>query len=316
MGNLHSVSRAHSCLRPFRSTSHKPHLFTMESKKVINFAAGPAKLPEQVLEKAQKEFLNYAGTGVSVMELSHRGADFSKILNDAENTLREVMDIPDNYKVIFLQGGGNGQFAAVPLNLMGLKESKSADYITTGSWSAKAAKEATKYGKVNLVLPKVDKYTTIPDESTWTLNPEASYVHYCANETIHGVEFQFVPDTKGVPLVADMSSNILSKKIDVSKFALIYAGAQKNIGCAGVTLVIARDDMIGHALPECPTFLDYKIQAGANSCYNTPPTYSIYIMGLVFAWVKNQGGAEAMEQTRNKKSEALYNLIDGSNGFY
>jgi len=288
----------------------------MASEKIINFAPGPAKLPEKVLDQAQKELKQYGSTGVSVMEMSHRSADFTKIINNAESSLRQLLNIPNNYKVLFLQGGGNGQFAGVPLNLMGLREGKSADYIITGAWSAKAAKEAEKYGKVNLVFPKPEKYHGIPCQSTWTLNPEASYVHYCANETVHGVEFHDVPDTNGVPLVVDMSSNILSRPVDVTKFGLIYAGAQKNIGCAGVTLVIIREDLLGHALPICPTIFDYKVQAGNNSCYNTPPTYSIYIMGLVFDWLKEQGGAETMAQRNFNKAKLVYDLVDASNGFY
>lgn len=288
----------------------------MENAPVINFAAGPAKLPQQVLQKAQKEFANYEGCGVGVMEMSHRSAKFSKIINTAEADLRELMSIPDNYSVLFLQGGGNGQFAAVSMNLMNYKPAQSADYIVTGTWSAKAAAEAKKYGNVNIVHPKLTKYTEIPDKSTWELNPEASYVYYCANETVHGVEFPFVPETNGVPVVADMSSNILSKHIDVSKFGLIFAGAQKNIGCAGVTVVIVRQDLIGHAFPYCPTILDYKIQNGNNSLYNTPPTYSIYIMGLVFQWMKENGGVPAIQEANTYKSSKLYNLVDTSKGFF
>ncbi|ESO89717.1 hypothetical protein LOTGIDRAFT_192615 [Lottia gigantea] len=288
----------------------------MEEKKVINFSPGPAKLPEDVLARAQKEFLNFNNTGVSVMELSHRSADFSQIIGHAERDLRDLLEIPDNYKVIFVQGGGTGQFSAVPLNLIDLKPGASADYIVTGSWSAKSAKEAEKYGKINRVLPKTEKYSVIPDQSTWNLSPEASYVYYCANETIHGVEFQFIPETNGVPLVCDMSSNILSKRVDVSKFGVIFAGAQKNIGCAGATLVIIREDLIGFSDPICPILMDYKTQVGNNSLYNTPPTYSIYIMGLVFQWIKEHGGVAQMEKNSRQKSTILYDIIDNSNGFY
>jgi len=288
----------------------------MENQSVINFAAGPAKLPEKVLQKAQKELLNYNGSGISVMEMSHRSANFSKIINTTESNLRELMSIPDNYRVLFLQGGGNGQFAAVALNLIGRNPAKCADYIVTGSWSAKAAKEAEKYGKIHIVHPKLDSYTVVPDQSLWNLNPESSYVYYCANETVHGVEFHFIPETNGVPIVADMSSNILSKDIDVSKFGLIYAGAQKNIGCAGVTVVIVREDLIGSALPETPSILDYKIQSGNNSLYNTPPTYSIYMMGLVFEWMKEHGGVDSIAKNNEQKANSLYRLIDNSNGFY
>ncbi|XP_061117362.1 phosphoserine aminotransferase [Conger conger] len=288
----------------------------MDKKQTRYFGAGPGKLPQTVLLEAQKELLDYNGTGISVLEMSHRTSDFSKILNTAENLLRELLDIPENYKVMFLQGGGTGQFSAVALNLIGLKESRCADYLVTGAWSAKAASEAEKYGTVNIIHPKLERYTTVPDPDSWTLNPAASYVYYCANETIHGVEFNFVPDTKGVVLVCDMSSNILSRPVDVSKFGLIFAGAQKNIGCAGVTAVIVREDLLGKALKECPIVLDYKVQAGNNSLYNTPPCFSIYITGLVLEWVKNCGGAAAMEKLNKEKSGLIYDIVNGSNGFY
>ncbi|XP_077996607.1 phosphoserine aminotransferase-like [Glandiceps talaboti] len=288
----------------------------MTEGRVINFAPGPAKLPEAVLQRAQKEMLNYKNTGVSVMELSHRSADFAKIMTMTEANLRDLLAIPENYKLLFLQGGGTGQFAATALNLMNLREGKCADYLVTGTWSAKAAKEAEKYGKVNRVLPKTDKYTMIPPQDTWNVNPDASYIYYCDNETVHGIEFPFIPETNGVPIVCDMSSNILSKPFDVTKFGIIYAGAQKNIGCAGVTLVIAREDLIGHAMPICPAILDYKLQSDANSLYNTPPAYSIYIMGLVFEWLKEQGGTEVMEERSAIKSKAIFDVIDESGGFY
>ncbi|ELU04686.1 hypothetical protein CAPTEDRAFT_173627 [Capitella teleta] len=286
------------------------------SKRVINFAAGPAKLPAGVLEAAQKELLDHAGTGVSVMELSHRGADFTKILHNAERDLRDLLSIPSNYKILFLQGGGNGQFASIPMNLMGLRDAHSADYIVTGCWSAKAASEAEKYGKVNYVLPKLHKYTEIPHPSTWNLNPNASYVHYCCNETIHGTEFHYIPETNGIPLVCDMSSNFLSRPFDITKYGLVYAGAQKNLGCAGVTLVIVREDLIGFANPLCPTTMDYRTQVNSNSMYNTPPCYSIYIMGLVLEWIKKNGGAKAMEDRNNLKILSVYETIDNSDGFY
>lgn len=199
---------------------------------------------------------------------------------------------------------------------MNVKPGNKADYIVTGSWSAKAAKEAEKYGHVNYVLPKMKEFTSIPDVSEWKLDPEASYVYYCENETVHGVEFHFEPDTKGVPLVVDMSSNILSRPIDVSKYGLIYGGAQKNIGCAGVTVVIIREDLLGHAQSYCPTIFDYRVQAGNNSLYNTPPTFSIYIMGLVFEWLEQQGGAQAMQNLSDEKSNLVYEVVDQSNGFY
>uniref|UniRef100_A0AAV2MP59 Phosphoserine aminotransferase n=1 Tax=Knipowitschia caucasica TaxID=637954 RepID=A0AAV2MP59_KNICA len=248
--------------------------------------------------------------------MSHRSGDFSKILSKTESLMRELLDIPDNYKVMFLQGGGSAQFSAVPLNLIGLKPDRSADYIVTGTWSSKAAKEAEKYGKVNVVHPKQDGYTKIPDPSSWTLNPKASYVYYCCNETVHGVEFDFVPETDGVLLVSDMSSNFLSRPVDVSKFGLIFAGAQKNVGCAGVTVVIVREDLLGHALKECPIILDYKVQAENNSLYNTPPCFSIYIMCLVLEWIKNNGGSSAMEKLNRDKSSLIYDIIANSDGFY
>ncbi|XP_059405664.1 phosphoserine aminotransferase [Carassius carassius] len=288
----------------------------MEKKQTINFGAGPAKLPQSVLLQAQKEMLDCSGTGISILEMSHRSSDFSKIINTTENLLRELLNVPENYKILFLQGGGSGQFSGVPLNLIGLKEDRCADYLVTGTWSAKAAKEAEKYGKVNVIHPKMDSYTKIPDSSTWSLNPSASYVYYCCNETVHGVEFNFIPDTKGVLLVSDMSSNFLSRPVDVSKFGLIFAGAQKNVGCAGVTVVIVREDLMGKALNECPIILDYQVQAGNNSLYNTPPCFSIYIMGLVLEWIKNNGGADAMERLNKQKSDIVYDIINCSNGFY
>ncbi|XP_029019730.1 phosphoserine aminotransferase [Betta splendens] len=288
----------------------------MEQKQTINFGAGPAKLPPSVLLQAQRELINYSGTGISVLEMSHRSSDFNKILNQTETLLRELLKIPVNYKVLFLQGGGSGQFSAVPLNLIGLTPDRCADYLVTGTWSAKAAKEAEKYGKINVVHPKLDSYTKIPDPSSWALNPSASYVYYCCNETVHGVEFNFTPETNGVVLVSDMSSNFLSRPVDVSKFGLIFAGAQKNVGCAGVTVVIVREDLIGHALKECPIVLDYKMQAEMNSLYNTPPCFSIYIMGLVLDWIKNNGGSTAMEKLNKQKSSLIYDIIDASNGFY
>ncbi|XP_031585552.2 phosphoserine aminotransferase [Oreochromis aureus] len=307
--------------RDSRQGQHPPagvssFLYIMEHKQTINFGAGPAKLPPSVLLQAQNELLNYSGTGISVLEMSHRSSDFNKIINKTESLLRELLNIPDNYKVLFLQGGGSGQFSSVPLNLIGLKEDRCADYLVTGTWSARAAKEAEKYGKVNVVHPKLDSYTKIPDPSSWTLNPSASYVYYCSNETVHGVEYNFTPETNGVVLVSDMSSNFLSRPVDVSKFGLIFAGAQKNVGCAGVTVVIVREDLLGHALKECPIVLDYKVQAEMNSLYNTPPCFSIYIMSLVLEWIKNNGGSAAMEMLNKQKSSMIYDIINASNGFY
>ncbi|XP_015589910.1 probable phosphoserine aminotransferase [Cephus cinctus] len=281
---------------------------------VINFGAGPAKIPQEVLKNVQRELLSYANTKISILELSHRSNDFKKIIDDAQASVRDLLNIPDNYKVLFMQGGGTGLFAAVPLNLM--YKSGTADYLVTGSWSAKAAKEAGKYGKVNLVLPKQSKYTEIPDPSTWNLDPNAAYVYYCDNETVHGVEFNYIPETNGVPLVADMSSNILSRPFDISKFAVIFAGAQKNIGPAGVTLVIVRDDVLGNAMSVCPTIFDFSVMANDNSVHNTPPTFQIYVMGRVFDWIKRNGGVEGMEKLANLKSKVIYDIIEESKGFY
>ncbi|KAI5625284.1 phosphoserine aminotransferase isoform 1 [Silurus asotus] len=266
--------------------------------------------------QAQKEMLDYNGLGISVLEMSHRSPDFLKIIKSTETLLRQIMNIPENYKVLFLQGGGMGQFSAIPLNLLGLKKDRCADYIVTGSWSAAAAKEAENYGKVNVVNPQLDGYTGIPDSSSWSLNPSASYVYFCWNETIHGIEFDFIPDTKDVILISDMSSNFLSKPVDISKFGLIFAGAHKNAGCAGVTIVIVREDLLGKASKECPSILNYQVQAEHTSLYNTPPTYSIYITNLVLEWMKNNGGIDGMDKLSTQKSALIYNIIDNSNGFY
>jgi len=284
--------------------------------KVTNFNAGPSKIDDSVLEKAKAEFMNYQNVGFGVMEMSHRSAEFGEIVNRAMSNIKELYDIPDNYKVLFLQGGATGQFAGVPLNLLNLKPGKTADYIVTGTWSAKAAKEAEKYGTVNICHEKLKKYTRVPEPHELTLNPDASYVYICDNETVNGVEFPYVPDTGDVPLIADMSSNILSKPVDVKKYGAIIAGAQKNIGCAGVTLIIIREDLIGHAMKECPNILDYKTMAAAGSLYNTPPCYSIYMLGLVLEWIKSQGGALAIGKRNAKKSSTVYSAIENSNGFY
>ncbi|XP_064471033.1 phosphoserine aminotransferase-like [Ornithodoros turicata] len=288
----------------------------MACSRKLNFAAGPSRLPLDVLQIAKDEMLDYQGAGASVMELSHRSATFEKIISGAEKDLRDLMGIPDNYKVLFLQGGGTGQFSAVPLNLCPRLKEQKADYVVTGTWSAKAAKEAEKFIQVNRVLPRTDKYTAIPPQTEWKLSPDAEYVYYCDNETIHGVEFGFVPEAGNVPLVCDMSSNILTRPVDVSKFALIFAGAQKNLGMAGITVIIVRDDLLDRASSLCPTVLNYKINAEAKSLNNTPPTYAIYILGLVLQWIKSQGGAEGMAKRSAAKSGALYDLIGRSNNFY
>ena len=282
---------------------------------IYNFSAGPAVLPKEVLLQAQAELPDWRGSGMSVMEMSHRGKEYMGIHAQAIADLHELMDIPANYKVLFLQGGAHLQFSMIPLNL--LRGKASADYVNTGEWSKKAIAEAKKFGGVNVVADSADKnFTYAPAFDIWKCDPNAAYLHYIANETIGGVEFNWIPQVGDVPLVADMSSNILSRQIDVSKFGLIYAGAQKNIGPAGVTLVIVRDDLLGQAAANTPTMLDYKIHADGDSMYNTPPTYGIYIAGLVFQWLKKNGGIAAMERANIAKAELLYAAIDASNGFY
>ncbi len=283
-------------------------------ERIYNFSAGPAVLPREVLEQAQEELVNWQGCGMSVMEMSHRGKEFMGIAAQAEADLRELMAIPANYKVLFLQGGASSQFAMVPMNL--LRGKKSADYLNTGEWSKKAIKEAKKYGAVNVVASSEDKnFSYAPTQDQWKLDQDAAYVHYTPNETIGGVEIFWTPETGNVPLVADMSSNILSRPMEVSKFGLIYAGAQKNIGPAGLTIVIVREDLIGETVAGTPTMFDYKIHADNESMYNTPPTYGIYMAGLVFKWLKDKGGLKAMEQHNRAKAAVLYDCLDAS-GFY
>jgi len=282
---------------------------------IYNFSAGPAVLPKEVLKQAQAELPDWHGSGMSVMEMSHRGKEYMGIQAQAEADLRELMEIPLNYKVLFLQGGASQQFAMVPLNLLNNKGA--ADYVMTGEWSKKAINEAKKFCNVNVVATNTDKNCSyVPDFKGWKLDKSAAYVHYTPNETIGGVEFNWVPEVGQVPLVADMSSCILSRPMDVSKFGLIYAGAQKNIGPAGLTLVIVRDDLVGLADPRLPAMLNYKTHAENDSMYNTPPTYGIYMAGLVFQWLKKNGGISAMEKTNIRKAELLYTAIDASNGFY
>ncbi len=280
----------------------------------FNFSAGPAMLPTAVIERAQQEMLDWNGSGMSVMEMSHRGKEYMSIAAKAEKDLREVMGIPDHYKVLFLQGGASSQFAAIPLNLLGDKAS--ADYINTGMWSKKAIAEAKRYCTVNIAADTSDNgFTTVPTQAQLKLNPDAAYVHYTSNETIGGVEFDYIPETGGVPLIADLSSSILSRPIDVSKFAMIYAGAQKNIGPAGLTIVIIHEDLLGKAAENCPTMFNYAIHAENDSMYNTPATYSWYMAGLVFEWIKERGGLEAMAEVNKRKADKLYSVIDSSD-FY
>ncbi len=282
--------------------------------RVFNFSAGPATLPEAVLQQARDEMLDWRGTGMSVMEMSHRGKAFMSIAAQAEADFRELMAVPDNYKVLFLQGGASLQFAGVPMNL--LRGKATADYINTGAWSKKAIAQAKKYCDVNVVASTEDSgFTRVPDAASLTFSDSAAYVHYTPNETIGGVEFHHVPETGDIPLVADMSSTILSRPIDIAKFGVIYAGAQKNIGPAGLTIVIVRDDLIGEVLPGTPDVMNYKSQADADSMLNTPPTYSWYLAGLVFQWLKHLGGLRSMAEINQRKAAKLYAAIDGSD-FY
>ena len=282
--------------------------------RAYNFSAGPAMLPEAVLRQAREELLDWRGSGMCVMEMSHRGKEFMSIAEQAEADLRELLNIPVDYKVLFLQGGASSQFAMVPLNL--LRGKKQADYLNTGMWSKKAIAEGKRFCDVNVAASsEAQKFTTVPPRDTWQCNPDAAYLHYTPNETIGGVEFDGIPEVGDVPLVADMSSTILSRPLDVSKFGVIYAGAQKNIGPAGLTIVIVREDLIGQALPGTPTMFDYKAHADNDSMYNTPPTYGWYLAGLVFAWLKQQGGLAAMAEINRRKAEKLYAAIDES-GFY
>jgi phosphoserine aminotransferase len=281
------------------------------SKRLFNFCAGPAALPEAVLQRAQAELLDWQGKGLSVMEMSHRSDEFVAIAQQAEQDLRELLVIPDNYKVLFLQGGASQQFAQIPLNLM--PEGGSADYIDTGIWSRKAIDEASRFGNVNVAgSAKAYDYFAIPGQNEWQLSADAAYVHYCPNETIGGLEFNWVPQTGDVPLVADMSSTILSRPIDVSRFGMIYAGAQKNIGPSGLVVVIVREDLLGRARASCPTMLDYAVAAQNDSMYNTPPTFAWYLSGLIFQWLKEQGGLDAVKRINDAKQKALYSAIDGS----
>lgn len=282
--------------------------------RVYNFSAGPAVLPEEVLQKAAAEMLDWHGSGMSVMEMSHRGKEFVGIAAKAEADLRALLAIPAGYKVLFLQGGAIGENAIVPMNLLGSRTK--ADYVNTGEWSKKSLKEAKKYCTVNVAASAEDRnFTYVPARNGWKLSPDAAYVHCTTNETIGGVEYQWTPETGDVPLVADMSSHILSRVVDVSKYGVIYGGAQKNVGPAGLTLVIVRDDLLDRALPICPSAFHWKAQAEAESMLNTPPTYAIYIAGLVFEWLLAQGGVAAIEKKNIAKAKLLYDYLD-TTAFY
>ncbi|AOV17203.1 phosphoserine transaminase [Acidihalobacter aeolianus] len=277
--------------------------------RVYNFSSGPATLPLTVLEKVQAELVDWGGSGMSVMEMSHRGDDFVGIAERAEATLRRILDVPDTYRVLFLQGGATAQFAMVPMNLM---RGGSADFIDTGIWSQKAMTEAARYGRVRLAAGGPDYATRVPAAGSIEIDPAASYLHYTPNETIGGVEFPYIPDSGDVPLVADMSSTLLSRPLDVSRFGLIYAGAQKNVGPSGLTLVIVHEDLLGDPLPGTPTVFDYRVYAENASMYNTPPTFAWYVAGEVFAWIEAEGGLPAIGERNRRKAAKLYAALDGT----
>ncbi|MDD3278756.1 MAG: 3-phosphoserine/phosphohydroxythreonine transaminase [Lachnospiraceae bacterium] len=283
--------------------------------RVYNFSAGPAVLPEEVLKEAQEEMMDYRGTGMSVMEMSHRSKAFDSIIQEAEADLRDLMGIPSNYKVLFLQGGASLQFAMIPMNLM---KNKVADYIVTGQWAKKAWQEASKYGKANKIASSEDKtFSYIPDCSDLPISPDADYVYICENNTIYGTKYKTLPDTKGKTLVADISSCFLSEPVDVSKYGIIYGGVQKNVGPAGMVIAIVREDLITEdVLPGTPTMMQYKTHADANSLYNTPNCYCIYMCGKVFKWLKKMGGLEAMKQRNEEKAKLLYDYLDSSKMFH
>ncbi len=282
---------------------------------VFNFSAGPAVLPKEVLQRAASEMLDWHGSGMSVMEMSHRGPEFISIADKAEADLRTLMQIGDDYEVLFLQGGAIGENAIVPMNLLG--DRKTIDFVNTGEWSKRSIKEAKKYAQVNIAASSEDKnFTYVPERASWKLSPDAAYVHVCTNETIGGVEYHWTPDVGAVPLVADMSSHLLSRSIDVSKYGVIYGGAQKNVGPAGLTLVIVRKDLLDRALAITPSAFHWKEQAASDSMLNTPPTYAIYIAGLVFEWLVEQGGLDAIEKKNVAKAKLLYDAIDASQLYY
>ena len=286
-------------------------------KRPYNFSAGPAVMPEAVLQQAAAEMLDWHGSGMSVMEMSHRGKEFISICAQAEADLRELLAVPANFHVLFMQGGALAANAIIPLNLAGLRPGAVMDFVVTGGWSQKSAKEAQRYGAARVAASGQDGgFTTLPAAASWQLSADASYVHLCSNETIHGVEFQELPDLKALgsdaPLVVDFSSNVASRPLDWSRIGLAFGGAQKNLGPAGLTIVIVREDLIGHALPHCPSAFDYRLVAEAGSMYNTPPTYAIYIAGLVFQWLKRQGGIAAIEAANIAKAQLFYDCLDGS----
>jgi phosphoserine aminotransferase len=282
--------------------------------RIYNFSAGPSTIAESVLKQAQSELLDWNGCGASVMEISHRGKSFAAFAEQTEQRLRALLKIPDNYQVLFLQGGATTQFAMIPMNLLGDKQS--AVYCCTGAWSQKAINEAKLFCDVSIATDSdTDQYVDIAEQERWEIDTDAAYLHYTDNETIHGVEFGYIPDSKGLPLVSDMSSNMLSRPVDVSRFGVIYAGAQKNMGCAGITVVIVRDNLIGKVIPKTPSMLNYSMHVKQGSMLNTPPTWSWYILGLVLEWIETQGGVEQLAINNQVKAETLYNAIDESSFF-
>ncbi len=283
--------------------------------RIYNFSAGPSMLPLEVLEQAREELLDWRGSGMSVMEMSHRGKQFSAIAEQLEADFRKLLAVPDNYRILFLQGGATAQFAMIPQNLLGGRSK--ASYVNTGAWSGKAIKEAKKYCQVNVAASSAeDNFTSIPDRAEWRIDTDAAYLHYTPNETIHGVEFQDIPDAAGLPLVADMSSNILSREVDVSRFALLYAGTQKNMGPAGVTVVVVREDLLDNADQRVPSVFNYAQQVKNGSMLNTPPTYNWYLVGLVLQWLERLGGIAAMERRNIAKADKLYQAIDASSLYH
>ncbi|WP_047533220.1 3-phosphoserine/phosphohydroxythreonine transaminase [Methylotenera sp. N17] len=283
-------------------------------KQIYNFSAGPAVLPKEVLQRAQAEMLDWHGSGMSVMEMSHRGKEFTSILEKTEADFRTLLNVPSQYKVLFLQGGAIAENAMIPLNLL---NGKSADYVVTGAWSKRSVEDARAYGEIRIAATsEASSFTEVPSFDTWQLNQDAAYVHICTNETINGVEFDGIPNTHGVPIVADMSSHILSRPVDVSRYGVIYGGAQKNIGPAGLCIVVVHEDLLNQASPLTPAVFSWKTQADNQSMINTPPTYSIYIAGLVFEWLLAQGGVAAIEQKNIAKANLLYNYLDGSDFYY
>ena len=286
----------------------------MGTDRVYNFSAGPSMLPLEVLERAGAEITNYQGSGMSVMEMSHRSKVYDKIFQDTKARFVKLFHVPDNYKVLFLQGGASGQFSMVPLNLIG--RTGKADYAVTGNFSNIAYKEAKKYGEIRLAASSEDKgHTYIPAQEQLVLDSGASYFHYCANNTIYGTEWQYVPDTGDVPIVCDMSSNFMSKPVDVSKYGIIYGGAQKNLAPAGLTIAIVREDLAGHELPFTPLMMNYRTMIDKDSMYNTPPCWCIYMLGLVLEWLESKGGVEGMEQIKHAKAQLLYDVLDDSRLF-